>query len=153
MKQLLSFLLFLLVMASGVAATVAVFGDEKRTIALEQIMYAEDDNVPLATSIDLDLSDIPETFALLSEVFDEPISTRSVKQIYLDVSDPSLDEGIGYHIVDLDVMFEGRITTLTVEAEVYREDGVYVIFYFKGDEDVVLALDDRINAYYEELGI
>ncbi|MCT4784551.1 MULTISPECIES: hypothetical protein [Exiguobacterium] len=153
MKQLLSFLLFLLVMAGGVAATVAVFGDDKRTIALEQIMYAEDENVPLATSIDLDLSDIPETFALLSEVFDEPISTRSVKQIYMDVSDPSLDERILHHIVDLDVMFEGRMTTLTVEAEVDREDGVYVIFYFKGDEDVVLALDDRINAYYEELGI
>lgn len=38
----------------------------------------------------------------------------------------------------------GRKTTLTVETEVYREDGIYLYLYL---------LDERIMAYYEELGI
>lgn len=153
MKHLLGFLLFLLVMAGGVAAIVSVLGDEARVIALEQEAYAEDEDVPLATSIDADLVAIPETFAMLSDVFDEPISRKSVKQIHTRVADPSLDEGIVYQIAELDVSFEGRMTTINVEAEVYREDGTYVLFYFTGDEDVVLALDERIMAYYDELGI
>ncbi len=47
----------------------------------------------------------------------------------------------------------GRKTTLTVETEVYREDGTYLCLYLFGEPDVVEALDERIMAYYEELGI
>ncbi|MCC5891123.1 hypothetical protein [Exiguobacterium sp.] len=150
MKSLFGFMLFLLAMSGGVAVTAWAFGNEAVPLAYDE--FYEDD-VPLATSIDAELEDIPETFGVISEVFDTPIAATAVDAIQQQVSDPSLQEAILHPLGEIDVMFEGRPTTLTVEAEVYREDGTYILFYFTSDEDVVLALDDRIMAYYDELGI
>lgn len=150
MKHIFGFLLFLVALAGVVAITAGTFGEEPSADAYEE--HFEDD-IPLATSIDADLEDVPATFKLLSEVFDEPIAAADVKRMYLLISNPDLDEATLYSLGELDVIYDGRPTTLTVEADVYREDGTYVVFYFSGDENVVLALDDRITAYYEELGI
>lgn len=150
MKHLVGFLLFLVTLASGVAITAWTLGEEPSAIAYEEDY--ENDMLP-ATSIDAELEDVPETFTLISEVFDEPISAQDVQRMYLLVSDPGLDEATAHPLGELEVIYDGRPITLTVEAEVYREDGTYVVFYFSGDEDMVFAIDDRITAYYEELGI
>lgn len=150
MKHLFGFLLFLVTLAGGVAITAGTFGDEPFADAYEE---AYEDDIPLATSIDTDLEDVPATFKLISEVFDEPIAAADVKRMYLLTSNPDLDEATVHSLGELEVTYDGRPTTLTVEAEVYREDGTYVVFYFSGDEAMVFALDDRITAYYEELGI
>lgn len=150
MKRLFGFFLFLIILSSGVAFTAWAFGNEPVPVVYDE---AYEDDVPLATSIDADLEDIPEAFAVISEVFDRPIAASDVDAIQTWASDPSLKEAIAHPVGEFDVLFEGRPTTLTVEAEVYREDGTYVLFYLIGDDDVVLALDERIVAYYDELGI
>lgn len=53
----------------------------------------------------------------------------------------------------IEVIFEGRPTTLTLETDIHREDGTYLYLYLFAEPDVVEALDERIMAYYEELGI
>ncbi|TCI57602.1 hypothetical protein EVJ24_02185 [Exiguobacterium sp. SH1S21] len=146
MKHLFGFLLFLVTLAGGVAITAGTFGEEP-------VADAYEDDIPLATSIDAELEDVPETFKLISEVFDEPISAKDVKRIYLLVSNPDLDEATVHPLGELEVTYDGQPTTLIVEAEVDREDGTYIVFYFSGDEEMVFAIDDRITAYYEELGI
>lgn len=150
MKHLFGFLLFLVTLAGGVAITAGTLGAEPPTDTYEE---AYEDDVPLATSIDTELEDVPATLKLISEVFDEPISAQDVKRMYLFTANPDLDEATVHSLGELEVTYDGRPTTLVVEAEVSRDDGTYVVFYFSGDEDVVFALDDRITAYYEELGI
>lgn len=150
MKHLFGFLLFLVTLAGGVAITAGTLGAEPPTDTYEE---AYKDDIPLATSIDAELEEVPETFDVISEVFDEPISAQDVKRMYLLIANPDLDEATVHPLGELEVTYDGRPTTLTVEAEVYREDGTYVVFYFSGDEDVVFALDDRITVYSEELGI
>ncbi|TCI70515.1 hypothetical protein EVJ22_09335 [Exiguobacterium sp. SH0S7] len=150
MKHLFGFLLFLVTLAGGVAITAGTFGEEPVADAYEDVY---EDDIPLATSIDAELEDVPETFKLISEVFDEPISAKDVKRIYLLVSNPDLDEATVHPLGELEVTYDGQPTTLIVEAEVDREDGTYIVFYFSGDEEMVFAIDDRITAYYEELGI
>lgn len=147
MKQYLLYVLFVLTVGSLVALSASLFGDDNNLDAF----YEED--IPLATSIDTELEDFADTFAVLSETFDEPIQESDIIRMERLVADPTLDEAMLHPLGTIDVVFNGRPTTLTVETEVYREDGTYLILYFSGDEDVVIALDDRIMAYYEELGI
>ncbi|WP_114165184.1 hypothetical protein [Exiguobacterium sp. TNDT2] len=147
MKQYLLYVLFVLAVGSSVALSASLFGDDNHLNAF----YEED--IPLAASIDTELEDFADTFAVLSETFDEPIRESDITQMERLAADPALDEANVHTLGTIDVIFEGRPTTLTVETEVYREDGTYLILYFSGDEDVVLALDDRIMAYYEALGL
>lgn len=147
MKQYLLYVLFVLTVGSLVALSASLFGDDNNLDAF----YEED--IPLATSIDTELEDFADTFAVLSETFDEPIQESDIIRMERLVADPTLDEAMLHPLGTIDVVFNGRPTTLTVETEVYREDGTYLTLYFSGDEDVVIALDDRIMAYYEELGI
>lgn len=60
MKQYLLYVLFVLAIGSMVALVVNVFGEEQEEIRL-------------AAAVETDLEDLPETFAVLSETFDEPI--------------------------------------------------------------------------------
>ena len=140
MKQYLLYVLFVLAIGSMVALVVNIFGEEQ-------------EETPLAAGIETDLEELPETFAVLSEVFDEPIADTDVARIKRLASNPELDEMDVHALGTIDVIFDGRPTTLTLETEVYREDGTYLYLYFFGDPDVVEALDERIMAYYEELGI
>ena len=138
MKQYLMYVVFVVGIGSMVALVVNVFGEDQ-------------EETPLAAAIETDLEELPETFAVLSETFDEPIAdiARSKKL----ASNPDLDEADVHALGTIDVIFEGRPTTLTLETEVYREDGTYLYLYLFGEPDVVKALDERIMAYYEELGI
>lgn len=147
MKQYLLYVLFVLTIGSMVALSASLFGDDNDLNAF----YEED--IPLAASIDTELGDFADTFAVLSETFDEPIRESDISQMERLAADPTLDEAMPHPLGTINVIFEARPTTLTVEAEVYREDGTYLILYFSGDEDVVEALNERIMAYYDELGI
>lgn len=140
MKQYLSYMLFVLAIGGMVALVVNIFGEEQG-------------ETPLAAGIETDLEELPETFAILSDVFDEPIADTDVAHIKRLASNPELDETDVHALGTIDVIFEGRPTTLTLHTEVYREDGTYLYLYLFGEPDVVEALDERIIAYYEELGI
>lgn len=147
MKHFLLYIFFLILLGSMVALSASLLGDDNDFNAL----YGED--IPLAASIDTELEDFAVTFAVLSETFDEPIRESDIARMERLVADPTLEEATLHPLGTIDVIFEGRSTKLTVETEVYREDGTYLTLYFSGDQDVVIALDDRIMAYYEELGI
>ncbi|MCT4778156.1 MULTISPECIES: hypothetical protein [Exiguobacterium] len=140
MKQYLLYVLFVLAIGSMVALVVNVFGEEQEEIRL-------------AAAVETDLEDLPETFAVLSETFDEPIADSDVARIKKLASNPALDEMNQHALGTIEVIFEGRPTTLTLETDIYREDGTYLYLYLFADPDVVEALDERIMAYYEELGI
>lgn len=140
MKPYLLYILFVLALGSMVGLVVNVFGEE-----IEE--------TPLAAAVETDLEDLPETFAVLSETFDEPIADSDVARIKKLASDPELDEMNVHALGTIDVIFKGRPTTLTLETEVDREDGTYLYLYLFGEPDIVEALDERIMAYYEELGI
>ncbi|KAB2864172.1 MAG: hypothetical protein F9K39_05905 [Exiguobacterium chiriqhucha] len=140
MKPYLLYVLFVLAIGSMVALMVNVFGEEQ-------------EEIPLAAAIETGLEDLPETFAVLSETFDEPIADSDIARIKKLASDPELDEANVHTLGTINVIFEGRPTTLTLETEVNREDGTYLYLYLFGEPDVVEALDERIMAYYEELGI
>ena len=140
MKQYLSYILFVLAIGSMVALVVNVFGEEQ-------------EEIPLAAAVETDLEDLPETFAVLSETFDEPIADSDVARIKKLASNPALDEMNQHALGTIEVIFEGRPTTLTLETDIYREDGTYLYLYLFAEPDVVEALDERIMAYYEELGI
>lgn len=140
MKPYLLYILFVLALGSMVGLVVNVFGEE-----IEE--------TPLAAAVETDLEDLPETFAVLSETFDEPIADSDVARIKKLASDPELDEANVHALGTIDVIFKGRPTTLTLETEVDREDGTYLYLYLFGEPDIVEALDERIMAYYEELGI
>lgn len=148
MKHFLLYILFLIFLSSIVVLSVSLFGDEPDFSG----SYEEED-IPIATSIETELEEFADTFAILSETFDEPIPPSDVMRMERLAANPTLDEATLHPLGTIDVMFEGKSTTLTVEVEVDREDGTYLILYFSGDEDVVFALDDRIMTYYEELGI
>ena len=140
MKPYLLYVLFVLALGSIVGLVVNVFGEE-----IEE--------TPLAAAVETDLEDLPETFAVLSETFDEPIADSDVARIKKLASNPELDEMNQHALGTIEVIFEGRPTTLTLETDIYREDGTYLYLYLFGEPDVVEALDERIMAYYEELGI
>lgn len=140
MKQYLLYVLFVLAIGSMVALVVNVFGEEQ-------------EEIPLAAAVETDLEDLPETFAVLSETFDEPIADSDVARIKKLASNPALDEMNQHALGTIEVIFEGRPTTLTLETDIYREDGTYLYLYLFAEPDVVEALDERIMAYYEELGI
>ncbi|MDL5377864.1 hypothetical protein ACNOIU_02175 [Exiguobacterium mexicanum] len=140
MKPYLLYILFVLALGSMVGLVVNVFGEE-----IEE--------TPLAAAVETDLEDLPETFAVLSETFDEPIADNDVARIKKLASNPELDEMNQHALGTIEVIFEGRPTTLTLETDIYREDGTYLYLYLFGEPDVVEALDERIMAYYEELGI
>ncbi|WP_404284306.1 hypothetical protein [Exiguobacterium aurantiacum] len=140
MKQYLMYVVFVVGIGSMVALMANIFGEEHK-------------EPPLAAGIETDLEDLPETFAVLSETFDEPIADGDIARIKTLASNPNLDEANVHALGTIDVIFEGRPTTLILETEVYREDGTYLYLYVFGDPDVVEALDERIMAYYEELGI
>lgn len=140
MKQYLLYVLFVLALGSMVGLVVNVFGEE-----IEE--------TPLAAAVETDLEDLPETFEVLSETFDEPIADSDVARIKKLASNPELDEMNQHALGTIEVIFEGRPTTLTLETDIYREDGTYLYLYLFGKPDVVEALDERIMAYYEELGI
>lgn len=140
MKQYLLYVLFVLALGSMVALVVNVFGEEQ-------------EEIPLAAAVETDLEELPETFAALSKTFDEPIADSDVARIKRIASNPEFDEADVHALGTIDVIFEGRPTTLTLKTEVYREDGIYLYLYLFGEPDVVEALDERIMAYYEELGI
>ncbi|WP_214802307.1 hypothetical protein [Exiguobacterium sp. s194] len=140
MKPYLLYVLFVLAIGSMVALMVNVFGEEQ-------------EEIPLAAAIETGLEDLPETFAVLSETFDEPIADSDIARIKKLASNPELDEANVHTLGTINVIFEGRPTTLTLETEVNREDGTYLYLYLFGEPDVVEALDERIMAYYEELGI
>ncbi|WP_215114365.1 hypothetical protein [Exiguobacterium sp. s70] len=140
MKPYLLYVLFVLALGSMVGLVVNVFGEE-----IEE--------TPLAAAVETDLEDLPETFAVLSETFDEPIADSDVARIKKLASNPELDEMNQHALGTIEVIFEGRPTTLTLETDIYREDGTYLYLYLFGEPDVVEALDERIMAYYEELGI
>ncbi|MGE9213390.1 hypothetical protein [Exiguobacterium aurantiacum] len=140
MKQYLLYVLFVLALGSMIALVVNVFGEDQ-------------EETPLAAAIETDLEELPETFAVLSETFDEPIADSDIARIKKLASNPDLDEADVHALGTIDLIFEGRPTTLTLETEVYREDGTYLYLYLFGEPDVVKALDERIMAYYEELGI
>ncbi|MFL9650190.1 hypothetical protein [Exiguobacterium chiriqhucha] len=140
MKPYLLYILFVLALGSMVALVVNVFGEDQ-------------EEIPLAAAVETDLEDLPETFAVLSETFDEPIADSDVARIKKLASNPELDEMNQHALGTIEVIFEGRPTTLTLETDIYREDGTYLYLYLFGEPDVVEALDERIMAYYEELGI
>lgn len=147
MKHYGLYILFLFSLAISVALFTSVFGNDTALNA-----YSEEE-VPTAASIDTELNDFADTFSILSETFDAPIQDTDIERMEQIAADPTLDEAMVHPLGEIDVIFQGRLTTLTVETEVYREDGTYLVLYFSGDEDVVIALDERIMAYYEELGI
>ncbi|TCI71410.1 MULTISPECIES: hypothetical protein [Exiguobacterium] len=140
MKPYLLYILFVLALGSMVALVVNVFGEDQ-------------EEIPLAAAVETDLEELPETFAVLSETFDEPIADSDIARIKKLASDPELDEANVHALGTIDVIFKGRPTTLTLETEVDREDGTYLYLYLFGEPDIVEALDERIMAYYEELGI
>ncbi|ERG67535.1 hypothetical protein [Exiguobacterium chiriqhucha] len=140
MKPYLLYILFILTIGSMVALVVNVFGEDQ-------------EEIPLAAAVETDLEELPETFAVLSETFDEPIADSDIARIKKLASDPELDEANVHALGTIDVIFKGRPTTLTLETEVDREDGTYLYLYLFGEPDIVEALDERIMAYYEELGI
>lgn len=140
MKPYLLYILFILTIGSMVALVVNVFGEDQ-------------EEIPLAAAVETDLEDLPETFAVLSEKFDEPIADSDVARIKKLASNPELDEMNQHALGAIEVIFEGRPTTLTLETDIYREDGTYLYLYLFGEPDIVEALDERIMAYYEELGI
>lgn len=140
MKPYLLYILFVLALGSIVALVVNVFGEDQ-------------EEIPLAAAVETDLEELPETFAVLSETFDEPIADSDIARIKKLASDPELDEANVHALGTIDVIFKGRPTTLTLETEVDREDGTYLYLYLFGEPDIVEALDERIMAYYEELGI
>lgn len=140
MKPYLLYILFVLALGSMVALVVNVFGEDQ-------------EEIPLAAAVETDLEELPETFAVLSETFDEPIADSDIARIKKLASDPELDEMNQHALGTIEVIFEGRPTTLTLETDIYREDGTYLYLYLFGEPDVVEALDERIMAYYEELGI
>jgi len=138
-----------------VALVVNVFGEDQEEIPLAAAVETDLEDLPetFAAAVETDLEDLPETFAALSETFDEPIADSDIVRIKTLASNPNLDEANVHALGTIDVIFEGRPTTLTLETEVYREDGTYLYLYVFGDPDVVEALDERIMAYYEEMGI
>lgn len=140
MKPYLLYILFILTIGSMVALVVNVFGEDQ-------------EEIPLAAAVETDLEELPETFAVLSETFDESIADSDIARIKKLASDPELDEANVHALGTIDVIFKGRPTTLTLETEVDREDGTYLYLYLFGEPDIVEALDERIMAYYEELGI
>lgn len=140
MKPYLLYILFILTIGSMVALVVNVFGEDQ-------------EEIPLAAAVETDLEELPETFGVLSETFDEPIADSDIARIKKLASDPELDEANVHALGTIDVIFKGRPTTLTLETEVDREDGTYLYLYLFGEPDIVEALDERIMAYYEELGI
>lgn len=140
MKPYLLYILFILTIGSMVALVVNVFGEDQ-------------EEIPLAAAVETDLEELPETFAVLSETFDEPIADSDIARIKKLASDPELDEANVHALGTIDVIFKGQPTTLTLETEVDREDGTYLYLYLFGEPDIVEALDERIMAYYEELGI
>lgn len=140
MKPYLLYILFVLALGSMVALVVNVFGEDQ-------------EEIPLAAAVETDLEELPETFAVLSETFDEPIADSDIARIKKLASDPELDEANVHALGTIDVIFKGRPTTLTLETEVDREDGTYLYLYLFSEPDIVEALDERIMAYYEELGI
>lgn len=140
MKPYLLYILFILTIGSMVALVVNVFGEDQ-------------EEIPLAAAVETGLEELPETFAVLSETFDEPIADSDIARIKKLASDPELDEANVHALGTIDVIFKGRPTTLTLETEVDREDGTYLYLYLFGEPDIVEALDERIMAYYEELGI
>ncbi|MFY9945474.1 MAG: hypothetical protein WAL07_05420 [Exiguobacterium chiriqhucha] len=140
MKPYLLYILFVLALGSMVALVVNVFGEDQ-------------EEIPLAAAVETDLEELPETFAVLSETFDEPIADSDIARIKKLASDPELDEANVHALGTIDVIFKGRPTTLTLETEVDREDGTYLYLYLFGEPDIVEALDERIMAYYEELVI
>lgn len=140
MKPYLLYILFILTIGSMVGLVVNVFSEDQ-------------EEIPLAAAVETDLEELPETFAVLSETFDEPIADSDIARIKKLASDPELDEANVHALGTIDVIFKGRPTTLTLETEVDREDGTYLYLYLFGEPDIVEALDERIMAYYEELGI
>ncbi|WP_214798691.1 MULTISPECIES: hypothetical protein [unclassified Exiguobacterium] len=140
MKPYLLYILFILTIGSVVGLVVNVFSEDQ-------------EEIPLAAAVETDLEELPETFAVLSETFDEPIADSDIARIKKLASDPELDEANVHALGTIDVIFKGRPTTLTLETEVDREDGTYLYLYLFGEPDIVEALDERIMAYYEELGI
>lgn len=140
MKNYLLYALFILTIGSMVALVANVFGESR-------------EETPIATAIDIELDDFSEMFAMLSETFDEPIADADIIRIETLASNPELNEANVHELGTIDVIFKGRSTTLTLETEVYREDGTYLYLYLIGEPDVVEALDERIMTYYEESGI
>ncbi|WP_214759559.1 hypothetical protein [Exiguobacterium sp. s146] len=155
MRHYLIYVLFVLAIGGMVALVVNVFGEEQAAPPLAAALETDLEELPetFAAGIETDLEDLPETFAVLSETFDEPIADSDIVRIKTLASNPALDEANIHALGTIDVIFEGRPTTLTLETEVYREDGTYLYLYVFGDPDVVEALDERIMAYYEEMGI
>lgn len=140
MKPYLLYILFILTIGSMVGLVVNVFSEDQ-------------EEIPLAAAIETGLEELPKTFGVLSETFDEPLADSDIARIKKLVSDPELDEANVHALGTIDVIFEGQPTTLTLETEVDREDGTYLYLYLFGEPDIVEALDERIMAYYEELGI